>query len=350
MRTLKTAVLAVVMGLLYSASSAQEAAKTPPKDYTDHEFGFSLHTEGFTEMELLTEAELMSVYINGEDGQDHIDLEIEKNQTASEYAQVFGAGSLMLGVKEKARKDAKLGSLKATQIDYEGGVAGTEIAMRLLLADDNGRLWRMTMAGLKANKDANGKIFDDMAKTFKNTYKPDPKKPPAETVVCSERIGYWIDTKGCKGPRTGMEGVTPAAFVLVSSDERRGILITSYIPGAQPPGKLKEMHDEAETLWSDRGFEVKKKEMAKLAGKEALKMTLQGELADAERHIVVYSIIQPDGVFMIWGAWVVTAGEDTIEVVTKCVESFKFVPIKQGGVAKPAEKPVEKPAPKAKGK
>lgn len=353
MRTVKTAVLAVVMGLLYSASSAQEAAKTPPKDYTDHEFGFSLHTEGFTEMEAQDKYELMYANLEATGRKGGLQLDLYMNSTVDACSKAFVKRWTDMGVPEKSRTESKLGALKATLIDMEATKGN--YFQRNLFAQDGTRVWMLGLNCGKSNVESCCKLFDDAAKSFKNSYKPDPKNPPAASVCCSERVGYFVDAKSFDGERRGMSEVAVVAFTLTSSDEARGIVIVTYDSLARDPVvAAKALLEVGKQSWEERGFEVKSMEQVKYAGKDAVKFVLRGELANAERNITMYTVFVPDGHFNVIGACVLSAGDDTVETVTKCVESFKFVPIKQGAAAapaeKPAQKPAEKPAPKPKGK
>src|SRR5690606_39250505 len=110
---------------------------------------------------------LVEAWAETEGAKPSVRLSLLRETKVSEHTQALGTATLLMGMKESERKDAKLGPLKATSIVYGGTIRGTEVGLRVLLAESKGMIWSLQCGFEAANKSAVNKLFDSMARSFK---------------------------------------------------------------------------------------------------------------------------------------------------------------------------------------
>lgn len=341
MRILILSVLALA-GLTLGVN-AQDKPKPEEKPKTTHEdklFGVTVKIEGFGNTKQGDSFTFLKAYAVEEGANPVVSLGMQRAQKLTEYAQTMGTGMLLLGLKETERKDAKLGSLKATLLVYTSAREGLELGANILLAEDKGNLWALRTVYEGESKAAAVKLFDTMAKSFKNSVaKIDPKKPPANTMVISERFGFTIDTKGSIGTAETFEGIDVFEMDIVQDKRQVAYLVVQYMAGVDMQGmKLEDFADELRAMMEAEGMQVASSRKDMFSGREAICLQMKGDVEGQTFDITGFFVIAGAEMYSVLAGFDESADEEIQKKTKAALVSVKLSnPGKQAAWPKPPQ-------------
>lgn len=326
----RTSFALLLSALLVLSVNAQDKADKPKTTHEDKLFGLTVKVEGFGNLNTPKPMKFVKAWVVEEGRNPAVQFGRQRETKSAEYAQTMGTAMLLMGMKETERKDAKLGSLKATLVTYGGTVLGKELASWVMMAEDKGDLWYLSTAFESADKDAATKLFNGMAKSFKNKApKIDPKKPPAATLVISERFGFSIDTKGAVGIPEVFEDVEVFNMDIQQDEVQLGYLVVGWSGGLEP-FSIDELLEIIGVAMESEGMVVNKAEKAKFCGKDAVRLEMTGEEEGETYQIMGYAMPAGSEMYTVLAAWHVDADEATQKRVKDALASVKLADAGKG--------------------
>lgn len=320
---------------------AQGKPKPEEKPKTSHEdklFGVTVKVEGFGNIEQGDAFTFLKAYAVEEGSNPVVSLGMQRGQKLTEYAQTIGTGMLLLGLKESERKDAKLGSLKATLLVYASARQGLELGANILLAEDKGNLWALRTVYEGEGKAAAVKLFDAMAKSFKNSAaKIDPKKPPANTLVVSERFGFTIDTKGSVGTPETFESIEVLQMDIVQGNVQMAYLLVQYSAGIDMQGAtLDDFAAHVRAMMEADGMKVASSRKDMFSGREAICLQMSGDVEGHNYDITGFFVIAGPEMYAVMIGLHEDADEETKKKTKGALVSVKLAnPGKQAAWPRP---------------
>jgi hypothetical protein len=301
--------------LLIVAFTLVSAQDKPDTAYEDRLFGLRVNTEGFTVNELNRNLKLVEVSAlpGGRGGS--VQLTLHRETQLAEHAQVVGAGMLLIGMRESERKNARLGTLRSTLIEYEGNVEGRRLWAWVMLAQDKDDLWSLgcVVDNLRDDqRDQTRKLFDDMAKSFRNNMnRINTRRPPADSVLACERFGFSIDTAGGIG-KPKMLSELPV-FVMqadAGGRETANVLVAWNGRADLSEAKVDDMITPIRGHVVSSGYIVKDAAKARFGGREAVLINAERNVQGQLFAFTMYFVPGGCELYQVSCGWAVNAGEE----------------------------------------